>query len=69
MIPAFVLDQPNASMHMAMIFSNTARTVEKAANDINTKNRLPHSLPMGMLLKILGRVMKIRPGPAVDSTP
>lgn len=51
-----------------MMFSNTANTVDRAAKDINRKNRLPHTLPMGILAKILGRVIKIRLGPEVWST-
>ena len=42
--------------------------VEKAANDIKMKNRLPHSLPSGMWLKIFGSVIKIKLGPEVWST-
>ena len=33
------------SMPQDMIFSNTARIVEKAANVINTKNSVPHTRP------------------------
>ena len=47
-----------------MISSNTPSTVENAAKVINTKNKLPHSLPKGILLKTLGRVTKIKFGPA-----
>ena len=60
--------QPVSSIPQEIIFSNTARMVEKAANDIKMKNRLPHSLPSGMWLKIFGSVMKIRLGPEVWST-
>ena len=55
-------------MPQLMMFSNTARTVESAANDMNRKNRLPHSLPIDMFAKIFGSVMKIRLGPEVWST-
>lgn len=61
----FFLDQPVRSMMQAMIFSNTAKTVESAAKERNTKKRLPQSLPKGMLLKIWGRVWKIKGGPAL----
>ena len=64
----FLRLQPVSSIPQEIIFSNTARMVEKAANDIKMKNRLPHSLPSGMWLKIFGSVMKIRLGPEVWST-
>ncbi len=51
------------------MFSNTANTVENAANDINMKKRLPQSLPRGRLLKMFGNVTKIRGGPLFTSTP
>ena len=66
---AFFLPQPKRSWVHATISSNTASTVESAANDINTKNRLPHRRPMGRLLKIFGSVMNISPGPLLTSTP
>ena len=65
---AFFLPQPNRSWVQAVISSNTARTVESAAKDMNTKNRLPHILPPGRLLKIFGSVMNIRLGPLFTST-
>ena len=40
-------------------------SIEKAANVINTKNKLPQTLPKGMLLKIFGNVIKTRLGPCV----
>ena len=52
-----------------MMFSNTAMIVENAANVMNTKNKLPHNLPIGMLLKIFGNVTKIRFGPLSGCTP
>ena len=64
----FFLLHPVNSIPQEMIFSNTARIVENAAKDINTKNRLPHNLPIGIWLKIFGRVIKISPGPEVWST-
>ena len=60
--------QPVSSIPQEIIFSNTARMVENAANDIKMKKRLPQSLPSGMWLKIFGSVMKIRLGPEVWST-
>ena len=56
-------------MPQQMMFSNTASTVESAAKAMNRKNREPHNRPMAMLAKMLGRVMKIRLGPLVWSTP
>ena len=37
--PDFLRLHPNWSIHIAIIFSNTASTVEKAANVIKTKNQ------------------------------
>ena len=65
----FLREQPVSSMPQQMMFSKTASTVESAAKAMNRKNRLPHSRPIAMLAKMLGRVMKIRLGPAVWSTP
>ena len=39
------LDIPLLSTQLVVIFSNTAVTVEKLANVINRKNRVPHILP------------------------
>ena len=61
---AFFLDQPKRSILQEMMFSKTAITVESAANDMNTKNNAPQNLPPGILLNMLGRVMKISEGPA-----
>ena len=52
-----------------MMFSNTAMMVDRAAQDRNRKNSPPHSRPMGILLKILGRVMNTRAGPLPGATP
>ena len=60
---AFFLFQWNKSIQHEIIFSNTASIVENAANDINTKNSVPHMRPPAIPLKILGRVTKISPGP------
>ena len=54
---------PNETM-----FSKTAMTVERAAKVINTKKREPHRRPPTMVLKIFGRVMKIRLGPSSATT-
>ena len=42
-------------MPQLMMFSNTARTVESAANDMNRKNRLPHRRPIAILAKNVGQ--------------
>ena len=55
--------------YLLMMFSNTASTVDRAAKAMNRKNRVPHRRPSAMLAKMLGRVMKIRLGPLVWSTP
>ena len=52
------------------MFSNTARTVEKAANAMSTKNRLPpQAAGRHQWLKIFGSVTKIRFGPLSGATP
>ncbi len=57
------------SITKVIIFSMTAITVDKAANTIKRKNRLPQNLPPPITLKILGRVIKRRLGPLSGSTP
>ena len=59
----------NNSIMLAMMFSNTATTVVKLANVMNRKNSVPHTRPPAMPVKTLGRVMKIRLGPASGETP
>ena len=66
---AFLRLQPNISIAKAIIFSKTAITVDIAANDIKTKNKVPQSLPKDIELKIFGSVAKIRPGPCPGFTP
>ena len=56
-------------MSQAMMFSNTAITVESAAQDINRKNRLPQIRPPIMEMNTFGNVMKIRLGPLSGFTP
>ena len=51
-----------------MIFSNTAITVLRAANDIKTKNNVPQTLPPFMFTNTLGSVTNIRDGPASGET-
>ena len=60
--------QPHLSMQKDRMFSNTAITVDRAAKDMNTKNKAPHTRPMGISLKTLGRVMKMRLGPESAAT-
>ena len=57
------------SMVKEMMFSKTAITVDRAAKDRNRKKAAPHSRPMGMALKMLGRVMNTRGGPFSVATP
>ena len=61
---AFFRLQPNISMQKDMMFSNTAMTVEKLAKVMNRKNSAPQSLPPAIFTNTLGRVTKIRLGPA-----
>ena len=64
---AFLRVQPVKSVAKEMMFWNTALMVEKAAKDMNRKNSVPQILPPAIWLNTLGKVMKIRDGPAVDS--
>ena len=65
----FLRDQCNRSIQNAMIFSNTAMTVVKAAKLRKTKNRAPQIRPPRICANRLGMVIKIRPGPESGSTP
>ena len=56
----FFLDISNFSEQHAIIFSNTAMTVDKAAKVINRKNIAPHILPPVIDVKTLGRVINIK---------
>ena len=64
-----LLSIPKLSVTHATRFSKTAVTVEKLAKDINTKNSVPHTIPNGMLMKILGSVTNISEGPWLGATP
>ena len=66
---AFLRGVPHWSMVKLMMFSNTAMTVDSAANVMNTKNSTAHSWPNGISLNTLGSVMNTRPGPEPGSTP
>ena len=50
---------PQRSIPKEIMFSNTAITVEYAANVIKIKNSEPHILPPAIELKILGSVTNI----------
>lgn len=52
-----------------MMFSNTAMTVEKLAKVMNRKNSVPHRRPPAMFVKTLGKVIKIKLGPASGEMP
>ena len=65
----FLRSQPKQSQQMTRMFSNTAMTVVKLAKVMNTKNRLPHSRPPGILTNTSVRVMKISEGPWSGSMP
>jgi hypothetical protein len=60
---------PVKSLQQEIMFSNTAKTVDIAANVINKKKKLPHTRPNGILLNICGKVTKMRLGPESTSTP
>ena len=64
-----VRDQPHWSMANAIMPSNTAMMVERAAKLMNTKNSEHHNWPSGICSKTLGNVTKTKPGPEPGSTP
>ena len=64
----FFLSHSVASWVIFTIFSNTAITVDIAANDINIKKHVPHNLPLGIWLNTLGRVIYKSDGPASGCT-
>ena len=68
-VNAFRRSQPNTSMLMLMIFSNTAITVDNAAKDINTKKSIPHNVPLGIWLNTFGSVINSSDGPASGRIP
>ena len=59
--------QPVFSRTIASMFSNTASTVDIAANIINRKNSVPHRRPPSIWLNTVAIVVKSRPGPAPGS--
>ena len=61
--------QPVSSRTQARMFSNTASTVENAANTMNRKNSVPQIRPPAMLLKTVAIVSNSRDGPALTLTP
>ena len=66
---AFFLVVPNNSKFDAIMFSNTASTVENAAKLINKKNSEPHNLPPAIALNTFGKVIKINAGPESAGIP
>lgn len=56
--------QPYRFIPKAMMFSNTAMTVDRAAKDRKMKNSIPQNRPPGIWTNRLGMVRKIREGPA-----
>ena len=69
MITAFLRLQPFKSIHHARIFSNTAMTVESAANNRKIKNSVPQIRPPGIEINTFGSVTKIKFGPLSGLTP
>ena len=65
----FLRDQLNKSVKQETMFSKTAMIVVKAAKNRKIKNNPPHNCPSGILLKIFGRVTKIKPKPLSGFTP
>ena len=61
--------QPVSSRTQARIFSNTASSVENAANTMNRKKSAPQKRPPAMLLKTVAIVSNRRDGPAFTSIP
>ena len=51
------------SMKHAMMFSNTASTVDREANAINRKKSAPQNLPPPIALNTFGKVTKMSEGP------
>ncbi len=54
---------PHLSMVKLIRFSNTAITVDSAANDMNTKNSAPQTLPSGICPNTTGSVTNTSEGP------
>ncbi len=69
MITDFFLVKFHNSIVQAIIFSNTAMTVDNDAKAINRKNRAPQILPPVIDKKTLGKVIKMRLGPLSGFTP
>lgn len=63
MITDFFLVKFHNSIVQAIIFSNTAMTVDNDAKAINRKNRAPQILPPVIDKKTLDKVIKMRLGP------
>ena len=65
----FFLLQSHSSTDIVIMFSNTAITVERAANDMKMKKNIPHKRLEAIWWKTLGRVMKSSDGPESGSMP
>ena len=68
-VTARLRDHPHWSIENLRMPSNTAMTVESAANDMNTKNSVPHTCPPHICSNTLGSVMNTSPGPESGATP
>ena len=60
---------PVSSLTQARIFSQTASTVENAANVMNRKNTVPQMRPPLMVLNTAAIVSNRSAGPALTSSP
>ena len=68
-LTAFFLSQPKISIVIDRMFSNTAITVDSAANVIKIKNAVPQMRPPAMWLKTFGSVINSKDGPESGCTP
>ena len=66
---AFLREILKVSIPVDIMFSNTAMIVEKLAKVINRKNKQPHKIPPFIFMKMFGKVINIKLGPALTSTP
>ncbi len=65
----FFLLHPVSSLTQARIFSQTAITVENAANVMNRKNMVPQIRPPSMELNTAAIVLNRSAGPSLTSRP
>ena len=64
----FLLESFVSSSQKDIMFSNTAITVESAAKIINTKNKVPITLPPGIALNMLESVVNRKLAPTVEAS-